>query len=396
MLYPSEDKIFDTMVDTNKIYVSMKTNFTLRKYPKSAVVYLTVVSGTERERINLDINIDPAEWNGVKKRLNPVNKEFADINLILDNYESKVTAIKTAYRLSERVLSPETLKKELFSDMPRVKFVPFFKNALEEEKINLSAGTYQRHLSVVKKIEAYQSEVKFIDLDYNWLNAYKKHLKSIGNQDTTIAANTASIKKFLSIAVKKGIKLRVNTDEITVGSTKGNRTSLNPNELKRCLGYFYSEFIPANHKLILGYFLFSCFTGLRISDVQNIKRELVDMEDDYISFVSKKTHKDQTIKLNQLVKKVIQAEPLLFVKKYPDQHINDELKKIMKQIGITKKVSFHVSRHTFATTYLRAGGNVQNLRLLLGHASINQTMIYVDILAAEANEDLSKLDDFLR
>lgn len=373
----------------------MKTNFTIRKYKETGtnIVYLTVVSGKERERINLDINIDTAHWNSGNKRLNPINKEFIDINLILDNVESKVTAIKTAYRLSERVLTPKNLKKELMSDMPRVKFVPFFKNALKEERVFLTPGTYQRHLSVVKKIEEYNSEVSFVEIDFTWFDSYRKYLKTKGNQNTTIAANIASIKKFLGIAIKNGIKLRVNLDEIKVGSTKGNRVALNPTELKKCIRYFHSEFIPENHKLILGYFLFSCFTGLRISDVQKIVRDSIN--DDYISFVATKTNKNQSIKLNELVKKIIDSEPLLFVKKYPDQHINEEIKKVMSHLGITKKVSFHVSRHTFATTYLRAGGNVQNLRLLLGHSNITQTMIYVDIVAAEANEDLSKIDDFL-
>ena len=84
---------------------------------------------------------------------------------------------------------------------------------------------------------------------------------------------------------------------------------------------------------------------------------------------------------------------MLFVTKFADQHMNDEIKKIMKVCSINKKVTFHVARHTFATCFLRAGGSVVKLQKLLGHASITQTMIYVHILDEEANEDIHLMDN---
>jgi len=388
------ERIFDTLVDTNKIYVSMKDNFKLRNYINSegkSPVILHITGDYKRERIPLDINVNPREWDVKKNCLLPISKENQDVNLILDNIKSKLTAIKTSYRLADRVLTPEGLKKEFLNGMPRVRFTAFFKMMLEEEKVLMEPGSYKRYLSVLRKIELFDNDVTFMDIDHNWIDKFIKHHRGLGNLSTTVAGNIAAIKKFLALAIKSGIKLSVNLDEIKVGSTKGNRTSLTVTELKKCAGYYFSEYISDSHRLILGYFLFSCMTGLRISDVQRLTRS--NFTDNYVSFVAKKTKKDQSVSMNMKARQIVDFEPLLFEKKFADQHINDELKKIMSAIGIHKRVSMHVGRHTFATLFLKMGGKVEMLQMLLGHSSITQTMVYVHIVQAEANKEIFLLDN---
>ncbi len=118
-----------------------------------------------------------------------------------------------------------------------------------------------------------------------------------------------------------------------------------------------------------------------------------DNESDYISFSTKKTSKDQMISLNVKAKEIINACPNLFLTTYTNEFVNRELKKILKNLGYTKKVSFHVAHHTFATSFLRMGGRVEKLQILLGHSNIKETMIYVHIVAAEANESIYLLDN---
>ncbi|OYX85518.1 MAG: hypothetical protein B7Y83_04460 [Flavobacteriales bacterium 32-34-25] len=384
----------DTLLATRKIIVPMKESFTFREYKKSngkTPLVLTLRSNSKKERIALNLDIDTDYWDKNKQRLKPINQEHIDINLILDNIQSKITQIKTSYRLSDRVLTLETLKKEFLSDMPRIRFTAFYKIMLEEEKVLMEIGSYKRYCSVLKKIEAFDNDITFMEIDQNWLDKFRKHLRGLGNASTTVAANIAAVKKFLGLAKKSGIKLAINIDEIKVGSTRGNRTSLSTHELKRCAGYYFSPYIADSHRLILGYFLFSCMTGLRISDVQRLTRS--NFMDDYVSFIAKKTQKDQSIAMNMKARQIVDYEPLLFEKKFADQHINDELKKIMAILKINKKVTFHVARHTFATSFLRAGGAVEKLQILLGHGDISQTMIYSHIVRADANKEVFLLDE---
>ena len=387
------ERIFDTLVDTNKIYVSMKDKFSLRAYKNAdgkSPISLHLSGDYKRERISLNINVNPKEWDLKKERLIPLSTENQDINLILDNIKSKITNIKTSYRLADRVLTPESLKKEFLNGMPRVRFTAFYALMLEEEKVLMEIGSYNRYNSVLKKLKAFDDDVTFIDIDQSWLDKFRKHLRGLGNASTTVAGNMAAIKKFLGLAKKAGIKLSLNIDEIEVGSTKGNRTSLSVHELKRVAAYYFCEYISDSHRLVLGYFLFSCMTGLRISDVQRLSRS--NFMDNYITFVAKKTKKDQSIAMNIKAREIVKHEPLLFEKKYADQHINDELKKIMLILKIHKKVTFHVARHTFATSFLRAGGQVEKLQLLLDHSDISQTMIYSHIVKADANKEIFLID----
>lgn len=390
-LYQSK---MDTLLATTKFTVPMKESFTFREYKKSngkTPLILTLRSNSKKERINLDLDVYIEQWDKEKQRLKPISQENIDTNLILDNIISKITKIKTSYRLADRVLTIEQLKNEFLNGMPRIRFTAFYEMMLEEEKVMMERSSYNRYKSVWKKLKAYDDDVTFQDINLNWIDKFKKHLRGLGNESTTVAGNLAAVKKFLGLAKKQGIQLALNVDEIKVGSTKGNRTSLNPSELKRCFGYYHSDYIDPSSRLILGYFLFSCMTGLRISDVQKLKRSY--FQDEFVSFVAQKTRKTQSIALNKKALAIIAHEPLLFEKKFADQHINDELKKIMAILKINKKVSFHVARHTFATSFLRAGGQVEKLQLLLGHKTISQTMIYAHIVQSDANAEIFLLDN---
>jgi integrase/recombinase XerD len=129
---------FDTLVDTNKIYVSMKDKFVIRVYKNAdgkSPISLRLSGDYKRERILLNINVNPKEWDLKKERLIPLSKENQDVNLILDNFKSKITNIKTSYRLADPVLTPENLKKEFLNGMPRIRFTAFCDMMLEEEKV---------------------------------------------------------------------------------------------------------------------------------------------------------------------------------------------------------------------------------------------------------------------
>src|SRR5690606_13039844 len=133
----------------------------------------------------------------------------------------------TNYRLSETVLTPKLLADEYTMKLSSVNSVAFFKEALEEEKSNLSKGTFKRHESVLKKLKEYNSNIHFYEINLNWFTKYKIYLKKVKkNNDATVEANVASIKKFIGIAENKGINLQLKISDIHVGSTRGNRNYL--------------------------------------------------------------------------------------------------------------------------------------------------------------------------
>ncbi|SFU49309.1 Site-specific recombinase XerD [Pustulibacterium marinum] len=396
MKFLTQDQIFDTLIDTKKFYVSMNTRFYVRQTVNKdglSHVYLSITHGDQRERIPLKIFVNKKKWDKKKQRLKGTTPATMDINLILDNISGKLTSIKTTYRLSERQLTPATLRKELQEGMPRVNFCAFMKHAIEEERPILAPGTYKRHLAVYNKVKQIKEELLFSDIDFDFFSDYRKFYKKKKQNDTTINSNIKVIKKYLFLASKNGIKLKIDPRDVKGGNTNGNKTYLSPKEVIKLHEYFLSKFINPSQKLVLGYFLFSCYTGLRFSDVMNIERR--DIQEGFISFTAKKTKKLQRI---QLIEQAIEIckYPLIFENKLTNQFSNKEIKKIMINSNIKKKVSFHVARHTFATNFLIAGGKVEHLQQLLGHSDIKETMIYTHITRVEANTDLKFLEKLIK
>jgi len=170
-------------------------------------------------------------------------------------------------------------------------------------------------------------------------------------------------------------------EDVQGGITTGNRVSLNPAELRTLTKYYFDRKIDPKKQLTLGYFLFSCMTGLRISDVMQLNRNQLIYKD--IAFKNIKTTKDQTVALNKMAKKIVDFNPNLFLVKHTDQDMNRDLKRIIKN-------------NRFATNFLRMGGQLQHLQKLLNHSKIETTMIYVHILADEANAEIHKLDDMFK
>lgn len=333
----------------------------------------------------------PEDWDPKKERLKATAMDAPVHNLILDNLVSKITKIKTVYMLSEKALTASKLSEELKNTTNRVDFIVFFNNWMEKEKKLMAPGYYRRVKAVYRKLVKFQGEILFSDVNELFESKYRLYLANKGNRNTTINSNMATIKKFLIAAKKQGIKFPLDPEDISIGKTSGNRTDLNPKELKRLYSYYFSEFIPDNWQLILGYFLFSCFTGMRWSDIINLDREYV-MANEFINFDVVKTKKRQTIAINQKALAILKHCPDIFVHRPTDIHVNREIKKIAGQLGIKKKISFHVARHTFATNFLRMGGNLVKLQMILGHSNIRETMIYVHIVEQEANDEMALMD----
>jgi site-specific recombinase XerD len=144
---------------------------------------------------------------------------------------------------------------------------------------------------------------------------------------------------------------------------------------------------------MLSIFLFSCFTGLRFSDVTKLKAE--NIIENFVVFTAEKTGKFQRVPINKTAQKFINPGPI-FNEIYTNEYFNRELKNIAKICGIRKVLSFHVSRHTFATNFLVCGGRVEHLQKLLGHYKIEETMIYVHIVENLTNLQVFDMDKILK
>lgn len=384
---------FDTRIDTKKYFVPMTTNFKLRNYINKdglSPIYLHVTCNSKRDRINIDLCVNPKYWCAKTQMLKGPAQEIYDYNLILGGIKKKIHDIKVFFKLQNKVLTMDAFLYEFKNEMPRANFVKFFKTMLDDRRGTISKGTYEKELAIYRKLKDFQPEIIFHNMDLALFDRFKSHCGRLGNNKVTRNGNVKIIKKYLRYAKKYGISLPFEIEDLKAGSTKGDKTYLNQKEVSKCMDYYFSSFIAPNHKLALGYFLFSCFTGLRFSDTMAQERQFV-LQGSF-TFRHVKTGKSQVIKLNDTALGIVRTCEDLFVKRYSNNQSRVIVKQICSFLQINKTVDYHTSRHTFGTNYIMLGGDVARLQILMNHSDIRETMTYVHLAELERNAESFLMD----
>lgn len=392
---PHSDRIFDTQVDTKKIFVSMKYKFEPHNYiakDGKSLLYLYIWETHPVEKIPLDIYIERKYWDRKAKRVSKQHVGHVDLNLCIDQIEAKITDIKVRFRLSETIMTIDKFLEEFHYGIPRMDFVKYFYYAKEKD---LSLGrikfnTWKKENSVYNIFSEWKPKLLFSELNNDIIDKFKLWRKENQIKSTTINSNLRVLKKYIGRAEDDGIKMKLVKKTIKVGSTNGHREALSEKELRKLMGYYKSDFLRDNHKVPLCRFLFSCYTGMRIGDNQDIVKG--NIYEGQVYFQAEKTGKKNKIKLNKTAKKILKRCPEVFTTIFTDKHINEKLQEAALLLGIRTHVTFHISRHTFATNFLNAGGDIQILQKLLDHESLDTTMIYAHVKQKQKNKQIMLLD----
>jgi integrase len=149
-------------------------------------------------------------------------------------------------------------------------------------------------------------------------------------------------------------------------------------------------------------FLFACHTGLRISDVKSLTWGQI--REGKLFFTQKKTKGVEYLPLNESAKEMLYLgiesnviplpETKIFRLLSKSEDIGSHLRKWAKKAGINKYITFHTSRHTFATMALTCDVPLPTVSKILGHKSINTTQIYAKIVDHKVVEAVNKLPSF--
>lgn len=186
---------------------------------------------------------------------------------------------------------------------------------------------------------------------------------------------------------------RLNSDE-KIKMPESKREYLTIDEVKTLIG------TPCRREDIKSAFLFSCYCGLRISDVLALKWKNVDCtgEQWHISIVMQKTRQPLYLPLSMQARKWMPGrdgateEDSVFSTLPCEDTCNVQIKPWVKEAGITKHVTYHVSRHTFATMMLTLGADLYTVCKLLGHTDVKTTQIYAKIINKKKDDAIGLID----
>lgn len=248
-------------------------------------------------------------------------------------------------------------------------------------------------------------DVKLKAVDKDFCLSFMEYLKT-GYKTTdgrllkskTVFNRQCTLVTALNVAVREGLIPSNPMDKLSrherVKTNRGKREYLTIDEVKALVA------TPCKRKDIKYSYLFACNCGLRLGDVRKLKWGDITKDGNrwMLSVLMNKSEKPVHIPLGVQARRWLpkrkgaDAGSLVFGELPRDTHINAHLKTWTAKAGITKAVTYHTSRHTFATMLLTLGADLYTVSKLLGHSQIKNTQIYAEIISRRKDEAVNLAD----
>lgn len=268
------------------------------------------------------------------------------------------------------------------------------------EKREESEGNHGNWLSTINYLEEYDPEVTFAKIDKEWLTGWYEYLdkKATKKNKKKLAQNTkASYYSKVVAAIKEAHADGI----ISTNPTKQVQGfELDDPEIEFLTEEELNAMIATecDNQVLKQAFLFSCYTGLRWSDVTKLTWDKIQYSKDTGYFVrvkQTKTEKEGTVHINEQAMRLLGDKQtddsvIFFGLKYSSWN-NTLLRQWVMDAGVKKRITFHCSRHTFATMLLTKGVDIYTVKELLLHKSIKSTQVYAKVIDLKKKEAVEKL-----
>jgi site-specific recombinase XerD len=377
-------------------------------------IYVRVTIQSKRFEFSANKYVNPERWSIEGTKVKGGNEEARTINSHLDYLKNQVLEAEKRLFKKDIKVTFENLKKELFgiADTKRM-LIPIFQDHNDRIKElvgkEYAPGTLERYkTSLSHTIEFLEWKYKISDIeinkiDYAFVTDYEFFLRSVRN-----CANNTAVKYIKNF--NKIIKLCLANDWMDKNPFANYKSKVK--EVERVYlseadiqSIINKDFKNERLSLVRDIFLFSCFTGLAYIDVKNLTKSHISIGIDGDKWIF--THRQKTETASKIpVLPVTQ----MIINKYADhpqsvnedkllpilsnQKMNAYLKEIATVCEIEKELTFHIARHTFATTVtLTNGVPIESVSKMLGHKNLRTTQHYAKVLDKKVSEDMKILRD---
>ena len=409
IIFTLESRKKDGVLITENVPIRMRVNF-----------------ASKRIEFTTGYRIDAAKWDADKQRVkngcsNKLKQSASEINASLLEYYTEIQSIFKRFEVEDVMPTPEQIKEAFnalhkpVSEEPKPKkealpcdFFQVFDDFVEDcgRQNNWTDSTFEKFAAVKNHLTNFREGLTFEFFDERGLNDYVGYLRDVKEmRNSTIGKQLSFLKWFLRWAYKKGVHQNNAYDSYKpkLKSTQKKIIFLTWNELNRL-----REFkIPSNKQAlerVRDVFLFQCFTGLRYSDVFNLRRS--DIKGDHIEVTTVKTSDSLIIELNNHSKAILDKykdvafEDDKVLPVITNQKMNDYLKELAEMAGIDEPVrqtyykgneriddvtpkyvllGTHAGRRTFICNALALGIPPQVVMKWTGHSDYKAMKPYIDI-----------------
>lgn len=363
----------------------------------------------ETRYLSTKLNVLPERWDNGKTV--GLSRDDKLINTTLEDIRNSIYNLHTQLRQQGEVVTAEKLKLVLtgkYQDDRCRYFVQVFDKWLSDYSktvgITTTQRTFDKYVLVRNRLHEFIATTKkardilLSDVTPMFLNNFDSYIRTqYGVANNHAMKMMQKLRTVFRMAVENGwvqknpfVNIKIHFDNI-------NRDFLTRQEL---VAIMQKELTVARMERIRDVFVFCCFTGLAHCDAANLTKENITTDDNGKIWLQTQRQKtDTTVNLP------LMEIPRLILKKYENENLHGKLlpvltnscsnlylKELGDVCGINKNITFHMARHTFATTVTLSNGvPIESVSKMLGHTNIRTTQIYAKVIKDKIAEDMARL-----
>lgn len=378
-----------------------------------APIYLRVLIKRKRFDVTTKIFIDPGNWSSEFCKMKNGSDDSRRVNEMLDGFRMKAYDYQRELMAEGKPITIENFRLKWLglSTERQHMLMEIFEHhnkqmaaLVDREFSPLTLERYEtakRHTEAFMKWKYSVNDMDIKGLKYEFMADYEFWLKSERKCDhNTTVKYLSNFKKIVNICIKNGWLSRDPFFGYKMTKREIERPYLTEDELNRLAS---KTFMLERISQVRDIFLFSCYTGLAYVDVLQLTQAQIATGMDGEKWIYTSRQKTNTATRIPLLPPALEI-----LEKYKDhpvcikqgrllpvssnQKMNAYLKEIADLCGITKKMTTHIARHTFATTVtLTNGVPIETVSKMLGHRNLKTTQHYAKILDKKVSEDMGML-----
>lgn len=382
-------------------------------------VFARVTVNGKRANISLKRKVVLSEWDSNKGKARGNKQESRLLNRYLDLVKNRVYEAHEQLVKEKVFICAQSIKARFLGEdneeYSLLTLVDYHNTQMSE---SLTYGTLKNYFTTQKYIKLFLTkkrktqDVYLSQLTFRFLVDFEKFLRLYVPEDhqkkmenNTVMKHIQRLRKMVTLAYKMEWIDKDPFIKFKPIYIKNEREFLNEDELQTIIE---KEFEIERLTLVKNLFIFSCYTGLSYIDVMNLDEDNIAIGIDggkWIITNRQKTHNKVKIPILPIAEELIEKyKGHIKTKKtktlFPNisnQKLNSYLKEIADLCKIKKNLTFHIARHTFATTITLSNGvPIETVSKLLGHTKIATTQIYAKVIERKVSEDFKILRNKLQ
>ena len=388
-----------------------------KTYISGAVpIYLRLTVNGQRAEMSTSKDCLPEKWNKDSGHMIGTKEEAKVLNTYLDTLQAKLFEVHQQLLAKGDLITAIGIKNKYNGTAERpLSLVNIFTDHNDKIEALLgkefAPGTLERYKTSLKHIIDFLKwkynlpDIDIRKIDHSFITEFEFYLRSVRKCNNNSAIKyIKNFGKIIRICIANGWIDRNPFANYKSKIKEVEREFLVEEEIQLII----AKIFPTQRlRLVRDIFIFSCYTGLAYIDVKNLTKNNINIGIDGEKWIF--THRQKTESPSNIPLLPIAQEIINLYKEHPqclnedrllpilsNQRMNSYLKEIADVCGINKELTFHIARHTFATTVtLTNGVPIESVSKMLGHKNIRTTQHYAKIIDRKVGDDMKRLKEKL-